>query len=143
MLRRVFGLDAAPGPTAFAVGLGVAIGLLPIAPLQTLAAVGLAFALRLNRLAVFAGTLIWQPFTAPFILGAEFAVGRFLVGKWLPQAGGGPAGNALASLAAGASALAVAGGAAAGLASYAWLRGSERRRLDKNRTHPSTVEGPE
>jgi phosphate/sulfate permease len=76
--------------------LGVAVGLAPIAPLQTLVAVALAFLLRLNRLAVLAGTLVWQPFTAPFILGAEVALGRALVGggeevwrRWgLPAAAG-------------------------------------------------------
>ena len=79
-LRRLCGLGGPPWRTAAAAGLGLAIGLAPIAPLQTLVALALAFLLRLNRLAVFAGTLVWQPFTAPFILGAEFAVGRALVG---------------------------------------------------------------
>lgn len=79
-LRRLCGLGGPPWRTAAAAGLGLAIGLAPIAPFQTLLALGLAFAFRLNRLAVFAGTLVWQPFTAPFIVGAEIAVGRALVG---------------------------------------------------------------
>lgn len=40
----------------------------------------LAFLLRLNRAAVFAGTLVWQPFTMPFIVAAEVAIGRSLLG---------------------------------------------------------------
>ncbi len=60
--------------------MGIAIGLLPIAPFQSLAALGLAFLFRLNRATVYAGTLVWQPFTLPFILAAEYWAGCRLVG---------------------------------------------------------------
>jgi uncharacterized protein (DUF2062 family) len=74
-LRSLAGLDLPPSRTALAAGVGLAVGFLPVAPLQTLLVLGLAFALRLNRVAAFAGSLVWQPFTAPFILGAEYELG--------------------------------------------------------------------
>jgi uncharacterized protein len=63
----------------------VFIGFLPLVPLQTLIALVLAFVFRLNRLTVFAGTMVWQPFSAPFILAAELAAGRWMLG---PSAAG-------------------------------------------------------
>jgi uncharacterized protein (DUF2062 family) len=65
--------------TAVAIGLGVAVGFLPIVPLQGLTALLLAFLFRLNRVAALLGTLVWQPFTAPFILAAQWAVGRVVL----------------------------------------------------------------
>jgi uncharacterized protein (DUF2062 family) len=78
--RELAGTGQPPARTAAAVGLGLAIGLLPIMPFQTAAALGGAFLLRLNRLAVWLPTLVWQPFTAPAIVAAEVWVGRRLVG---------------------------------------------------------------
>jgi uncharacterized protein (DUF2062 family) len=52
---------------------------MPIMPFQTGLALGAAFVFRLNRVTTFLGTLIWQPFTAPFILAAELWVGRLLL----------------------------------------------------------------
>ncbi len=78
--RELAGTGQPPARTAAAVGLGLAIGLLPIMPFQTAAALGLAFVLRLNRLAVWLPTLVWQPFTAPAIVAAEVWAGRALLG---------------------------------------------------------------
>jgi len=78
-LRRLAGTGAPPLRTAFSAGVGFAVGMLPIAPFQTLLVLGLAFALRLNRVVAFAGSLIWQPFTAPIILGAEYAAGTLVL----------------------------------------------------------------
>jgi uncharacterized protein (DUF2062 family) len=86
--RELAGTGQPPARTAAAVGLGLAIGLLPIMPFQTAAALGAAFLLRLNRLAVWLPTLVWQPFTAPAIVAAEVWVGRALTGAE------GPAGTA-------------------------------------------------
>lgn len=127
--RALLGVGDTPGRTAAGAGLGVAIGLLPLVPFQTALALVLAFLLRLNRPAVLAGTLIWQPFTAPAILAASFAVGRSLLPD-SPAAGG-----KLAAFALGAALLSAAGGTATALGLYAVLR----RRARRNRA-PSVLQ---
>ncbi|MCI4397392.1 MAG: DUF2062 domain-containing protein [Acidobacteria bacterium] len=119
MVRLVSGLGDSAARTGVAAGVGVFIGLLPIAPFQTLVAIAAAFALRLNRVAVFAGTLIWQPFTAPFILGAELAAGKLI----LPSSSLDPTWKArwLVPIAAGAAVLAAVGGLLAGVAVF-WAK---------------------
>lgn len=77
--RKLAGTDQPPLRTALSVGLGLAIGVLPIMPFQTGLALGAAFLFRLNRVTTFLGTLIWQPFTAPFILYAELRAGRWFL----------------------------------------------------------------
>lgn len=77
--RTLAGTGQPPLRTALAVGTGVAIGLLPVMPFQTALALGVAFVFRLNRVAIWTPTLLWQPFTAPFIVAAEVWVGRALV----------------------------------------------------------------
>ncbi len=119
--RVVLGVGDTPGRTAAGAGLGVAIGLLPLVPFQTALALLLAFLLRLNRPAVLAGTLIWQPFTAPAILAASFAVGRSLLPD-SPTAGGN-----LAAYALGAAILSATGGIGTALSLYAVLRRRARR----------------
>jgi uncharacterized protein (DUF2062 family) len=76
LLRRLAGTDGSPSRTATAFGLGVFVGFLPVMPFQTGLALILAFLLRLNRPAVLLGTLVWQPFTMPLILAAEWSVGQ-------------------------------------------------------------------
>jgi uncharacterized protein (DUF2062 family) len=77
--RKLAGTDQPPLRTALSLGLGLAIGVLPIMPLQTGVALGAAFLFRLNRVTTFLGTLIWQPFTAPLIVAAELWIGRLLL----------------------------------------------------------------
>lgn len=81
--RQVAGTGAPPVRTAVAIGIGVAVGFLPIVPLQGLTALLLAFVFRLNRVAALLGTLVWQPFTAPFILAAQWAVGRAVLSPFM------------------------------------------------------------
>ena len=135
-ISHIAGLGATPARTGVSAGVGVFIGLLPIAPLQTLAAICAAFAFRLNRVAVFAGTLIWQPFTAPFIIGAELAAGRLLLGA--PPAGASWRETWLKPAAAGAILLATVGGIISG-AAVAFAKS----RFDRRKSQPnvSTSEG--
>ncbi|MFZ1083336.1 MAG: DUF2062 domain-containing protein [Terracidiphilus sp.] len=73
----------APGPAAAAVFWGVLIGVVPIYGLQTLAALGLAFLLRLNKPLILAATFINNPFFLPFLIGGSLEIGCFLrTGKW-------------------------------------------------------------
>ncbi len=126
------GLGGSPARTACAVGLGIAVGLMPIAPLQTLTALGLAFFFRLNRLAVLGGTLVWQPFTAPFIYAAEYGLGRWLSRGGPVHAPGGAWESAVFSLMLGGVLTAVAGGAVTGLAVFFVLRRRTRRKTDSS-----------
>lgn len=79
LLRRLAGTGGSPSRTATAFGLGVFVGFLPVMPFQTGLALILAFSLRLNRPAALLGTLVWQPFTMPFILAAEWSVGHLFL----------------------------------------------------------------
>jgi uncharacterized protein len=126
--RELAGTGQPPARTAVAVGLGLAIGLLPIMPFQTAAALGAAFLLRLNRLAVWLPTLIWQPFTAPAIVAAEVWMGRVLLGAGAP---GGPEGSLWARwgwpLVVGSGVVAGIAGVLAGGVAYVLLRRSARQ----------------
>ncbi len=127
-LRALGGLDAPPWRTALSVGLGLAVGVLPVAPFQTLLVLGLAFLLRCNRVAAWTPTLIWQPFTAPFIVGAEVALGRWFCG-------GVPAGAGTSlwerwgwPLVVGSGILAAASGLAGAAATYVVLHVRDRQK---------------
>jgi uncharacterized protein (DUF2062 family) len=137
--RELVGTGQPPARTAVAVGLGFAIGLLPIMPFQTAAALGAAFLLRLNRLAVWLPTLVWQPFTAPAIVAAEVWVGRVLLGANSP---GGAEGSLWARwgwpLVVGSGVVAGIGGVIAGGVAYLLLRRSSRQQ-----GAPSVLEGEE
>ena len=138
--RGLAGTGQPPARTAAALGLGLAIGLMPIMPFQTAVALGAAFLLRLNRVAVWVPTLIWQPFTAPFIVAAEVWVGRSLLDGGTPVAG---AGRSLWSqwgwpLVVGSGLTAGAAGVAAALLSYLILR-----RTARQGEAPSVLEGEE
>lgn len=127
-LKALAGLDAPPWRTALSVGLGLAVGVLPVAPFQTLLVLGLAFLLRCNRVAAWTPTLIWQPFTAPFIVGAEVALGR-----WFCQVPTGGRGSSLWEqwgwpLVVGSGLLALGAGLVGGAATYAILHGRARQR---------------
>jgi uncharacterized protein (DUF2062 family) len=138
-LRRLAGTGGPPWRTAASFGLGVAVGLLPIMPFQSGTAVALAFLLRLNRLAVLIGTLVWQPFTAPFILAAEYAIGRLLLAPLAPGQG-----TALERwawpLVPGGAVVALLGGALSGAALYAALA---RRARQKGASSVHQDEGQE
>jgi len=68
---------------AFAVGVGVAF--CPFLGFHTLIALLLAFTLRLNRLAVIAGTLASNPYTLVPIITFGTMVGSLILGGGLPR----------------------------------------------------------
>jgi uncharacterized protein (DUF2062 family) len=73
----------APGPAAAAVFWGVLIGIVPIWGFQTLAALGLAMLLRLNKPLILAATLINNPLFLPFLIGGSLEIGCLLrTGRW-------------------------------------------------------------
>jgi hypothetical protein len=81
VLRRLLALDDPPERTALAFSVGVFIAFSPFLGLHTIMATALAFAFRFNKVAIFAGTFINNPFLTlvPIIL-ASYAVGAFLTG---------------------------------------------------------------
>jgi hypothetical protein len=81
LLRFVFHTDDTPTRAALAFALGVFVGWTPALGLHTLIAVGLAFLLGLNRIAVMAGTLINNPWTFVPIYSASAYCGAFLLGS--------------------------------------------------------------
>jgi uncharacterized protein (DUF2062 family) len=68
-----------------AVGVGVFCGLSPLIGFQFLLALGLAFLLRLNKLAVMLGLQISAPPITPLVVLAEIQLGELLLrGRLLP-----------------------------------------------------------
>ena len=65
---------ATPRQVALAAGLGAFIGSTPAIGLHGWIAVGLATALRLNRLYAFLGSRVSSPFVLPFIIIAEIQI---------------------------------------------------------------------
>ena len=63
MWRRILHTRDSPRRTAAAASLGVFIGLSPFLGLHTVLALGLAFVLRLNRIAVLGGSFVANPFS--------------------------------------------------------------------------------
>ncbi|TKJ33758.1 hypothetical protein CEE39_03490 [bacterium (candidate division B38) B3_B38] len=81
ILKTLLGLNDTVHRTALAFALGIFIGLSPLLGLQTLLALFIAFAFKLNRAAVLVGTLVNNPWTIPLIYPAEFLLGASLLGS--------------------------------------------------------------
>jgi uncharacterized protein len=81
-LRRLLTLDDPPERTALAFSVGVLIAFSPFLGLHTILATVLAFAFRFNKVAIYTGTFVNNPFLTlvPIIL-ASYAVGAFLMGR--------------------------------------------------------------
>jgi len=89
-LRRLLTLDDPPERTALAFSIGVLIAFSPLLGLHTLMATALAFLFRFNKVAIYSGTFVNNPFLTlvPIIL-ASYAVGAFLLGRPLALPDGG------------------------------------------------------
>ena len=88
--RRLLTLDDPPERTALAFSLGVFIAFSPFLGLHTILATLLAFLFRFNKIAVYTGTFINNPFlTLVPIIVASYAIGAFILGRPLriPPAG--------------------------------------------------------
>ena len=80
--RRLLTLDDPPERTALAFAIGVFIAFSPFLGLHTIMATLVAILFRFNKIAVFAGTFINNPFlTLVPIIIASYAVGAFLLGQ--------------------------------------------------------------
>ena len=88
--RRLLALDDPPERTALAFSVGVFIAFSPLIGLHTVLATLAAFIFRFNKVAVYAGSLVNNPFLTlvPIIL-ASYTVGAALLGRPLSLPGGG------------------------------------------------------
>ncbi|MBA2704447.1 MAG: DUF2062 domain-containing protein [Blastocatellia bacterium] len=79
--RRLLALDDPPERTAFAFSIGVFIAFSPLLGLHTILATLVAFLFRFNKIAVYTGTFINNPFVTlvPIII-SSYAIGAFLLG---------------------------------------------------------------
>jgi uncharacterized protein (DUF2062 family) len=89
-LRRLLSLEDPPERTALAFSVGVLIAFSPFLGLHTILATVLAFAFRFNKVAIYTGTFVNNPFLTlvPVIL-ASYAVGAFLLGRPVALPAGG------------------------------------------------------
>jgi uncharacterized protein len=80
--RRLLALDDPPERTALAFSIGIFIAFSPLLGLHTILATAIAFLFRLNKVAIYTGTFINNPFftLVPIIIGS-YAVGAFVLGR--------------------------------------------------------------
>jgi uncharacterized protein len=80
--RRLLALDDPPERTALAFSIGVFIAFSPFLGLHTIVATLIAFLFRFNKIAIYSGTFINNPFlTLVPIIIVSYAVGAFLLGR--------------------------------------------------------------
>ncbi|HKP45127.1 MAG TPA: DUF2062 domain-containing protein [Pyrinomonadaceae bacterium] len=82
IFRRLLTLDDPPERTALAFSIGVFIAFSPLLGLHTILATLIAFLFRFNKIAIYSGTFINNPFVTlvPIII-ASYAIGAFLLGR--------------------------------------------------------------
>jgi uncharacterized protein len=80
--RRLLALDDPPERTALAFSIGVFIAFSPLLGLHTILATLVAFLFRFNKVAIYTGTFINNPFVTlvPIII-SSYAIGAFLLGR--------------------------------------------------------------
>ena len=80
--RRLLAIDDPPERTALAFSIGVFIAFSPFLGLHTILATLLAFLFRFNKIAIYTGTFVNNPFLTlvPIVLGS-YAVGALLLGR--------------------------------------------------------------
>ena len=80
--RRLLAIDDPPERTALAFSIGVFIAFSPFLGLHTIMATAIAFFFRFNKIAIYTGTFINNPFfTLVPIIIASYAVGAFILGR--------------------------------------------------------------
>jgi uncharacterized protein (DUF2062 family) len=90
VFRRLLALDDPPERTALAFSVGVFIAFSPLLGLHTIMATVLALLFRFNKIAIYAGTFINNPFlTLVPIIALSYAIGALVMGRpiALPEEG--------------------------------------------------------
>src|SRR5215210_95375 len=89
-LRRLLAIDDPPERTALAFSIGIFIAFSPFLGLHTIMATALAFIFRFNKVAIYTGTFVNNPFLTlvPIIL-ASYGIGALVLGRplSLPEEG--------------------------------------------------------
>ena len=75
----MLGSDSPPEVVAASFALGVAVSFTPLLGLHWIIALGLAFALRLNKVDILLGTLVVNPLTLPAVGAVAIPIGRFFL----------------------------------------------------------------
>ena len=80
--RRLLAIDDPPERTALAFSVGVFIAFSPLLGLHTILATLIAFLFRFNKVAIYVGTYVNNPFlTLGPIIFLSYAVGAFILGR--------------------------------------------------------------
>ena len=80
--RRLLAADDPPERTALAFSVGIFIAFSPFLGLHTIMATAVAFLFRFNKIAIYTGTFVNNPFlTLVPIIIASYAVGALLTGR--------------------------------------------------------------
>jgi uncharacterized protein (DUF2062 family) len=79
-LRNLLNLDDPPERTALAFAVGVLIGFSPILGLHTILAAIISMIWKFNKLAIFTGSYLNNPWTIAPIVAASWAIGRWFIG---------------------------------------------------------------
>jgi hypothetical protein len=80
LARLVLQVEGSPARVAVAFGAGIFLAFFPLFGIHTVMALGLAWAFRLNRVAILAGTLMNNPWTMGPIYTTGTLVGCALLG---------------------------------------------------------------
>ena len=82
VFRRLLAIDDPPERTALAFSVGVFIAFSPLLGFHTILATLLAFLFRFNKVAIYAGTFVNNPFlTLVPIIIASYTLGAFVLGR--------------------------------------------------------------
>lgn len=80
--RRLLAIDDPPERTALAFSIGVFIAFSPFLGLHTIMATAVAFLFRFNKIAIYTGTFLNNPFlTLVPIIIASYAIGALILGR--------------------------------------------------------------
>jgi uncharacterized protein len=74
-------LKGDPREIAGGLALGVFIALTPTIPAQSVLGIGLAYLLRVSKLAAFLALWVNNPVTIPFIYIVDYQIGQFILGE--------------------------------------------------------------
>ena len=85
LVRAALSEQSTPGRVAWAIALGVMLGMSPLLGLQTVLAVALSSALRLNRVLTILGTNVTFGPLLPAAIAGEITLGARLLGQPLPD----------------------------------------------------------
>lgn len=80
-IRSLLNLDDPPERTALAFAVGVFIGFSPLLGLHTILAALIALVWRCNKVAIFTGIYVNNPWTLAPVVAASWAIGRLFINE--------------------------------------------------------------